>query len=765
MSDVFLSYKREDAERARKLVAALRETGLKVWWDEDIPPSAPWEATIEKALAEAKAVIVCWSPSSVASENVRSEARVAREDGRLIQVFLKPCQPPLFFGERQGVDLSKWRGDADDPRVHTIADTARKIAAGERVEADLATVAGVRRQAGGRRRLGRIIAAATIVLIVLVAGMFIAYRAMISRPSPQIAVLPFEDLSPAHDKAYFAAGVAEEILSTLAAEKDIKVLGRTTASQIQRNADPRAISSSLGVTHLLEGSARTAGNNLRINVRLIDTSDGRQLWEEEYRGAVADVFSVQDQVATAVARRLRGTFFGDAIRSSSATGINAYETYLAARMVMRTRTEASLKQALGLAEKVIRADPNYAPGHALYAELVWLLSDHPWSYGSIPVDKATRISSAHARTAIRLAPDKADGYAALGLALPPKESIAPLRRAIELDPVRAELRIWLALDLFDLGRHDEALQLSREAVAIEPLWPMTLSSLVQSLAASGLPDEAAAVARRYQRQGGSKAQYHRMLFLAVDRSADLSTAVNEARAAFSLDPTLPDIRSGITIDLFSMGLEPSARERLSESWGRFMIPYYSGNAQELERRIRTAGSRIWQAPDVEIALFYLASIHDWTSLTRLFDQRRNPVEDACGSSRSVSFPVLMALNATARREEADALLRCVRNRLGFELRQTARSTKSYAGDLEADRATLSAIEGRPEEALKWLNLAVDRGWLGRPLSGNLRERPAFDSLRSDPRYGAIQRRIDAIIARERNETLPSLNMRSPSAGY
>ena len=90
MADVFLSYKREDAAKVRKLVAALRDRGLDVWWDEDIPASAPWEATIEKELAAAKTVIACWSPASVASDNVRSEARVAREDGRLIQAFVKP---------------------------------------------------------------------------------------------------------------------------------------------------------------------------------------------------------------------------------------------------------------------------------------------------------------------------------------------------------------------------------------------------------------------------------------------------------------------------------------------------------------------------------------------------------------------------------------------------------------------------------------------------------------------------------------------------
>ena len=74
MSDVFVSYKREDTVRVSKLVAALRSAGLEVWWDQDIEPSEPWEATIDRALREAKAVIVCWSPDAVASENVRAEA-------------------------------------------------------------------------------------------------------------------------------------------------------------------------------------------------------------------------------------------------------------------------------------------------------------------------------------------------------------------------------------------------------------------------------------------------------------------------------------------------------------------------------------------------------------------------------------------------------------------------------------------------------------------------------------------------------------------
>jgi predicted ATPase len=126
MSDVFVSYKRENLAAVGRLVEALRAEGVGVWWDQDIPPNAAWEATIEKALAAAKLVIVAWSPASVASENVKAEARWARAQGRLLQVFVEACDPPLFFGERQGVDLKVWSGAVSDAAFTRILAAVRE---------------------------------------------------------------------------------------------------------------------------------------------------------------------------------------------------------------------------------------------------------------------------------------------------------------------------------------------------------------------------------------------------------------------------------------------------------------------------------------------------------------------------------------------------------------------------------------------------------------------------------------------------------------
>ena len=130
--EVFVSYKRENLAAVGRLVEALRAEAIGVWWDQDIAPNAAWEATIEERLEVAKVVIVAWSPAAVASENVKAEARWARQQGRLLQVFVEACEPPLFFGERQGVDLKHWSGAASDAAFGAVLDPPPPAARGVR---------------------------------------------------------------------------------------------------------------------------------------------------------------------------------------------------------------------------------------------------------------------------------------------------------------------------------------------------------------------------------------------------------------------------------------------------------------------------------------------------------------------------------------------------------------------------------------------------------------------------------------------------------
>nr|WP_070959799.1 toll/interleukin-1 receptor domain-containing protein [Hyphomonas sp. Mor2] len=132
MADVFVSYKREDKDKVARLVDLLRDSGLSTWWDHDIEAGAPWETTIEEKLADASVCIVVWSSTSVSSENVKAEARRARTDGKLIQVFIEDCDPPIFFGERQGINLTEWRGETNAPGPQDVIDAALAIRSGRK---------------------------------------------------------------------------------------------------------------------------------------------------------------------------------------------------------------------------------------------------------------------------------------------------------------------------------------------------------------------------------------------------------------------------------------------------------------------------------------------------------------------------------------------------------------------------------------------------------------------------------------------------------
>src|SRR4029079_2788301 len=201
--------------------------------------------------------------------------------------------------------------------------------------------------------------------------------------------------------------------------------------------------------------------------------------QDQYQGRVSDVFAVQDEIAASVAKRLRGICGNaSAVRDRPTTTADAYDMYLAARALTRVRTGPTLQKALGLAKQVVDAQPDYAPGQALYGELILHLSDDPLEYGDIPVAKARQVARAHVLRAIQLAPNAADGYAVLGLMSQGAEGIAPLKRAIALDPSRADLRMWLEETYSRMGEYDQALREAQKAVEIEPLWSAPVNRLV-----------------------------------------------------------------------------------------------------------------------------------------------------------------------------------------------------------------------------------------------------------------------------------------------
>lgn len=583
-----------------------------------------------------------------------------------------------------------------------------------------------------------------------VAGIgFLAREAVLGEEKVTIAVLPFADLSPGRDKAYFAEGVAEEILSALATDRAITVLGRTSARQLSRNPDPAEVRRRLGVTHMLEGSARTAGEALRVNVRLIETANGQPLWEERYDGRLADVFKVQDEIARTVVRRLRGTFEGR-LAAADRPPIDAYEAYLAARALMRDPKRESLERTRRLALRIVEQHPDYALGHALLAEVTWLLADGTLSYGTIPADQARRIAVAHAREAIRLDPNRAEGHAALGLALPAHLGLKPLEKAIALDRSWAILRLRLGIALTGLKRHDEAFEQYRLAIDTDPLAPAIVNRYIFALAASGQRDEALRAASLYLQRGGSEAQTWRyrgnvLLF------SDLSGSLAARRRALALDPGLPYQHEWLARGLHLLGLGEQANA-YNRQLSRYFQLFYSDNRGALKDQVARDGSRAWTANGVDVAVFSLARGRDWPAIARFYDTRPPIEAELCTTQPRFTPLVAMALAAEGRTAEARRLMRCAEQSIDQQLTMRHRSPDDASGELEMWKSSLLAMRG-DARAFDWLGKAVDRGWMGQYYSSALGDWPQFDRLRGDARYAAIQRRVDARIAKERSEVV------------
>lgn len=753
MAGVFLSYARDDAPKAKTLAKFLESAGHTVWWDRHIHGGSDYSDEIEAALDRADVVLVLWSNKSVHSQWVRDEAAVGRDSGRLVPVLLDESSPPLGFRQIQSIPMGGWSGRGRPPDFDSVtAAIAAHAADATRSSEPAPQKPKSRAVPGGALALA-------MILAILSAGAWLLFAenrpaSLLREEKVSLAVLPFTDLSPARDKSFFAEGVAEEILSTLSAEPGIKVLGRTSARQIERNLDPKAIRASLGITHIVEGSMRTDRDQLRVNVRLIDTKDGAEIWHQEYQGQLGDIFAVQDRIAANVVENLRGKFRGALSQGSSPhPGTASYEQYLAARALARTRSTASLAKAMELAKKAVAADPNHAAAHALLAQLYIHLSDSWKAYGTMPLEEARRMAMPHAREAIRLAPKMADGHAALGLIVPPADAIEPLTRAIDLDPSRAEPHIWLATVFTELGRQDEALEQGRQAAAVEPLWEVPIHIVVQSLAASGWYDEALDYVHQFERRGGSKAQVHRLLAAVARWRGDVAQAALHSRSALALDPSIPYLPALLASDYYLLGLQNESLAILPKELAFTRSVRSAGFASNF--RLSDA-TKVWSARDGDIAIYALGERRDWQSLLAIYAAAPTGSQLLCNDVQWQGPLFALALLKAGRSAEARDLLVCIERRLELESRSRARGASPLhpeVSDLEFRRATLLALKGDKAGAVTWLARAVDRGWVGRPYSARLRDYPQFDVLRGDPRLPQLQRRVDANIARERSELL------------
>jgi TolB-like protein/Tfp pilus assembly protein PilF len=321
---------------------------------------------------------------------------------------------------------------------------------------------------------------------------------------PSIAVLPFADLSEKKDQDWFCDGIAEEILTALASLPGLRVAARASAFSLRGTSDDlEAIGEKLNVNTVLEGSVRRAGDRVRITARLSDTQQGRQLWSERFDRELKDIFDVQDEIARAIAERLRVTIAGRSARlvQQTTTNIEAYELLLKGRAFLTRRGRAVL-DAIPLFERAIALDANLSEAHALLGDAYRLLG----LYGIARASEVMPKARACIDRALAIDPNQAEALATLAIIASVYEwDIDEVRRrsdrAIAADPTHvrahAERAISLAC-LYQSGSawHEEVRAEIATARALDPLnaWVIAIEGFIQSL--MGQEAEAVASAKR-----------------------------------------------------------------------------------------------------------------------------------------------------------------------------------------------------------------------------------------------------------------------------
>ena len=558
---MFISYARADRARVKPIADALTAAGHEVWWDAMIEAGSAFAKTIEEHLDEADAIIVAWSKSSIESDWVRDEAGRGRDRKRLVPVLLDPIDPPLGFRQYHAIDLSHWNGRPDAPDMARVLRGVATAAECPDMPPPPVAVAAAKRPS--RRML--LIAGGGTVAAAAAAGLLAWHPWARLGARNAIAVLPFTNLSGEQADAYFSDGLSEEIRSALTRNAQLRVAA-PTSSNVFRTRDQGAwrIAEQLGVTFLLEGSVRKAGDVVRVAAGLIDASTGFTTWSQTFDRKIDDIFAVQSEIANTVAAALSAKVTPGARAPGGTANVAAYDAYLRGRALFNSdEGEASDRAALAKFEEAIALDPHYAVAFAARSRSLAGIASQYAKPGDLHALYEGAIAAAD--QAIDLAPDLAIAHAALGYAtfaglLDFRAAKVPYDRACALGAGDADIQVLFAYYAAKTGDTDRALAAIKLAESLDPLNPLTYRGHGSILIMARRYGEAIPLLQRALKMSAKLSNAHALTGVAQLMLGDNAAA----RASFDAEPSASPKLAGLAIAAKRLGDESGATAALAK---------------------------------------------------------------------------------------------------------------------------------------------------------------------------------------------------------
>ena len=599
----------------------------------------------------------------------------------------------------------------------------------------------------GRPRRAVMFAIAALLIAAAGAGFYLHASRIAASSEKSIAVLPFENSSDEKANAYFVSGIHDDLLVNLSKIANLKVISRNSIMPYRTGArDLRAIGKELGTRTVVEGSVRREGTRARINVRLINAADGRQMWAENYDREIADVFTVQREIAESVASELNAALSPvekTTLQQQPTQDLEAYDMYLQARALFQpfgvtVKTgEENLPKAEQLLQAAIARDPRFVLAYCLLSEVQ---ATPAWAENQSPEQRAK--SEATLQRAGEIAPDSGEVHLALArhyydplelrYSPPPDELRLVLKKtedqlaiAARKLPGTAEIFIMAARIAHDRGQFKKCLRQWRKAAEIDPRNPEVASNLADVLtelrdysageklldrAIAGLPPQSTSSLWRQKSR------------IALDRG-DTTAAMDDLDASPNRNMGLAGLNHEVAkVMLMQRRYDEAAT--LMESLGEIArshnaLPRSGINHYAQGLYFETMGliARAQGKAEKARGAFEASrkEFEGWLA--------QRPDEPTALADRAIATAAL-GWNDEARREIAHAGERWPMARdpvLAARVATSIAIVYSWLGDREAAIRQLQAVVRLP----------------GGPSPGDLRLDPHWDDLRSDPRFAAI----------------------------
>ena len=497
--EVFISYGSPDRDRIQDLISRLRQAGVTVWIDEaGIEGAAMWSEEIVGAINHCKVLILAISPNSTKSKNVVRELALASEEEKtILPVFLEPTDiPESMKYQLAGIQRVDYFADNEEEAIGSVLRALSRLGITTNDSEPSQALGQAPAALTQTKRKPPALAIAAVAVVALLAAIFLlkpsgnqptnepsapAIKPEGTATAPakpldknRIVVLPFKNIGTAGENDHIVEGIVDDLNTMLSKVDGLTVIGSVSARTYRDSElSPSEIGRELNTGTLIQGSIQKAGEQLKINVKLIDVDSGEISWAESYNGIETERFTLQSQIVKSVGENLEGIFIDNAkiddLKKGGTTNTEAYDLLQRAKLLLNQNTKVANKEAIELLEKAVLADPDYADGYSQLGD-AYIQSTGRSIY---PPNEAYPKAKMAFERSLKLNPDNPAALAGLGdYAFFYEKNLKEGRRLFELaikkPPIKPEI-IWAYYFMLQMeGKYEDLVSLTQKGLETEP---------------------------------------------------------------------------------------------------------------------------------------------------------------------------------------------------------------------------------------------------------------------------------------------------------